>query len=221
MFTLLPPRKSVFADRRHVAMTRLTFSLILLLAFCHSSFGHDLPDGEIERRVQISVKPDRVLIEYTIAMNDVTLGKQLKTQLEKDGTQPAEETPERWKQYQELALRMLPEKVSLKVDGKTVPLKGLRASVSGWSHPHLVCLLKADVQTKRSGARISVTDGNFPDAPGQFRIAMKGRSGASIENASVPTTVSRAKGVSLEDLTNQQRRMALTAKGEIVLDQPE
>ena len=38
--------------------------------------GHELPDGEIERRVQIVVKPDSILIEYSTA-NIVYFEKQL------------------------------------------------------------------------------------------------------------------------------------------------
>ena len=42
-------------------MSRISLCLILLLTHSASVPGHQLPDGQIERRVQIIVKPDRVL----------------------------------------------------------------------------------------------------------------------------------------------------------------
>ena len=66
-----------------------------------------------------------------------------------------------------------------------------------------------------------MTDGNFPKVPGKFRIAMKGRSGVKVENATVPPIVSRAKPVELADLTEPQKKSAARAQGEFLLDQLE
>jgi hypothetical protein len=107
----------------------------------------------------------------------------------------------------------------LTVDGEIARLEPIQASFSGWSHGHLICLFKADIQLKRQRTKIVVTDGNFADDPGNYRIAMKGRSGAKIEKASVPPLVSRAKPVALVKLAKPKKQAAVTAQGEAVLDQ--
>lgn len=196
-------------------MSRFALCPIFLLSLSVSGFGHQLPDDEIERRVQISVKPDRVLVEYSIAMNEVTL----KDQLEKEGLKPAATLPEMWKQYQEIVLESLPKKLQLTVDGRIVRFEPVQATYRGWSHRHLECLFKADVQLERERSEIVVTDGNFANSQGKYRIAMKGRSGAKIENANVPLLVSRAKPVELAKLKKQQKQDVAKAQGEVVLEQ--
>jgi len=83
----------------------------------------------------------------------------------------------------------------------------------------LTCLLRADFAFTKPLTKIALTDGNFPDAQGNFRIAMKGRSGVKIEKATVPLLVSRAKPVVLPTLTKSQKEIATSARGEVVPDQ--
>lgn len=195
-------------------MLRLLICLLLLLTLRASAMGHQLPDGAVERQVQISVKRDRVLVEYTLAMNELTLTKELK----KQGVEPALTMSEMWKQYQKIALRSLPEKINVTVGGDRIELQSVRASFSGWSHQHLACLFKAELSPKQSKMAIVVKDDNFPEAIGDYRIALKGRSGAKIQDASVPTMISRAKPVAMEKLTKRERKAATKAEAVLVIE---
>ena len=195
-------------------MSRFLLGLFLLLRLAASVHAHELPDGEIERRVQVVVKPDVVLVEYSLAMNEATLDKELHRFSEK----PAEKLAEKWNQYREVILPQLPKHMRVTIDGERVSLQAVRAVYTGWSHVHLTCLLKTEIEMGRERTSIVVTDTNFPKTPGHFRFAMKGRSGATIENATVPPTLSRAKPVALAELAKPQREAAAKAKGEIVLD---
>ncbi|MEM6365582.1 MAG: hypothetical protein AAF745_14230, partial [Planctomycetota bacterium] len=172
------------------------------------------PDGEIERHVQISVRPDRVLLEYSLAMNAVTL----RQQLERQGVSPEATLAKMWKQYEKVVLRSLPKKLRLSIDDHSIGFRPVRASYSGWSHRHLVCLFKADVALKRQRSEIVVTDGNFPQTLGNYRIAMKGRSGAQVENTTAALLVSKAEPISLAKLSEAERKAAAQAKGVIVLE---
>ncbi|MEL7267231.1 MAG: hypothetical protein AAFP69_20800, partial [Planctomycetota bacterium] len=96
-------------------------------------------------------------------------------------------------------------------------VKAMRASYSGWSHRHLVCLLKADITPKALSSKIEVDDNNFPAAPGSYRIALKGRSGVSLKNATVPPIISGAKPVDPSTLSKTQRRAASRAEAEVIL----
>ncbi|MEM9826040.1 MAG: hypothetical protein AAF958_05600 [Planctomycetota bacterium] len=194
------------------SMSRQILCLALLLAFSGKASSHELPDGEIERRVQVVVKPDRVLVEYSLVMNKTTLAAQLR----KGGLQPAADLSDMWKQYEKIALRSLPKDLQLDVKGAKVPVQPLRASYTGWSHRHLVCLLKADVSFDQERTKIVVTDANFPDVPGSYRIALKGRSGVNIDDASVPQLVSDAKSVYPAKLPKSKKQAALTAEGQVV-----
>ncbi|MEM6777104.1 MAG: hypothetical protein AAF670_05580 [Planctomycetota bacterium] len=196
-------------------MPRILISLMTLLACPAVVFAHKLPNDEIERRVQIVVKADCVLVEYTLAMNEATVEKQLAS----FGIEPAEKLEAKWKQYEQIILPTLPKKIAVTFGGETLHLQPLRANYTGWSHRHLVCLLKADISPTDSVTKIVIIDKNFPDIPGHYRIAMKGRSGVKVENTNVPPIVSRAKEAT-PSKERKERRLALsTAKGDVVLDE--
>ncbi len=196
-------------------MFRLSLCLVLVLGHCCLARGHELPDGEIERRVQVSVKPDCVLVQYSLAMNEGTLEKELR----KHGQKPAETFALKWKQYEGIILRSLPTHMRLTIDGKPSAFKPIRADYSGWSHRHLTCLLKAEILLAEQRKTIILTDSNLLNTPGSYRIAMKGRSGAKMENSTVPPLVTRAKPVKLTSLTNKQKQVATRAQADFALEQ--
>ncbi|MCP4191156.1 MAG: hypothetical protein GY768_11075 [Planctomycetaceae bacterium] len=175
--------------------------------------AHELPAGEIERRVQVVVKPDCVLVEYSLGMSEATLDNELR----KNGIQPADSLFEKWKQFQEMILPSLPQGMVVTLDGDPVILKPIRADYSGWSHRHLTCLLKAEVKPSEKLLTIVVTDGNYLDAPGEYRIAMKGRSGTKMKKSKLVPTVSRAKPVELANLTKKKKQAATRVEGEFVI----
>ncbi|MEM9364847.1 MAG: hypothetical protein AAGD07_02550 [Planctomycetota bacterium] len=191
-------------------MSRHWLFLGLLLTPIVETVGHELPDDVIERRVQISVKPDRVLLEYSLTMNDTTLAGQLA----KHDLKPAETSSQRWDQFQELALQSLPATIALTVDGHAVPWEPIRSSYSGWSHRQLSCLFAAYVRLTARPTRIVVADHSFPQNPGEYRIAMKSRSGAKMADSTVPVLVSGAQAVSLEGLKPSERLRVSRAEAE-------
>ena len=196
-------------------MPRQLLLTLLVLSQSALANAHELPDGEIERRVQISVKPDRVLLTYSLAMSKATLAKELRRLKQ----EPTETFSDMWKQYQKLILPSLQKHLRVTVNGKCSPVKSIRADYTGWSHRHLTCLLRADIQLSNDAKKIVVTDGNFPDASGNYRIAIKARSGATMEKASVPPLVMRAKPVVLAKLKKEQKLAATRAEGTFLLKQ--
>ncbi len=194
-------------------MFRILLVPFLLMGLTKTTRAHELPDGELERRVQIVVKPNVVLVEYSLAMNEATLDKEL----HRLGEKPNGELSEKWDQYRKMILPQLPKHMGVIVDGESVPLHAVRADYRGWSHVHLTFLLKAEIHTNRERTSILVTDANFVETPGHYRIAMKGRSGTTIENSTVPPMLSRAKPVLLSELARPKREAASRAKGQIVL----
>lgn len=194
-------------------MTRLLIGWILVLGLPFLAQGHEVPDGEIDRRVQVSVKADSVLVQYSLAMSKATLKKQLR----QHDTEPAATLPAMWKQYQKIILTSLHKHMRLTVDGKSSPIKPIKANYSGWSHLHLNCLLKAQIRLSPEPKNIVVTDANFLDAPGNYRIAMKGRSGAKMESSPVPSTTSRAKPIVLVKMSEPEKQTATRVEGKFSL----
>ncbi len=191
-----------------------TLCLLSALLNCAAPLsGHELPDGEIERRVQIVVKPDSILIEYSLDMNKATLRKQLR----KHRTKRASGLIEMWKQYEQPILSTLKNNFLITIDGKPSSVEAIQASYSGWSHKHLICLLKANVTLSSEPKRIVVSDGNFHDSPGDYRLAMKSRSGAVLEHGTVPVLTSHADAITLTGLTTLERKDATQAQGDVSL----
>ena len=187
--------------------------LSALISWSAPVSGHELPDGEIERRVQIVVKPDSILIEYSIGMNKATLRKQLR----RHRTKPASDLIKMWKQYEQPILSTLKNNFLITIDGMPSPVEAIQASYSGWSHKHLTCLLKANVTLDSKPKKIVVSDGNFHDSPGDYRIAMKSRSGAVLERSTVPVLTGRADARTLTDLTKLERKEFTQAQGDVSL----
>jgi hypothetical protein len=196
-------------------MSRFLFCLLLILSRPGFTHAHELPDGEIERRVQVTVKPDRVLLQYSLAMSKATLEKELRKHKQK----PSGTFSGMWKQYQRVILPSLQKHLRVTVDGKCLPVKGLRADYTGWSHRHLTCLLKTDIQLTEDAMTIVVIDGNYPDEPGNYRIAMKARSGATMKTSNVSPLVMRAKPVVLAKLKKEQKKVATRAEGSFSVKQ--
>ena len=191
-----------------------TLCLLSVLMNCAAPVsGHELPDGEIERRVQIVVKPDSILIEYSIDMNKATLRKQLR----KHRTKRASGLVDMWKQYEQPILSTLKNNFLITIDGTTSPVEAIQASYSGWSHKHLICLLKANVTLSSEPKRIVVSDGNFHASPGDYRLAMKSRSGAVLQDATVPVLTSNTDPITLTSLTALERKEATQAQGDFSL----
>ncbi|MEM6689388.1 MAG: hypothetical protein AAF664_08185 [Planctomycetota bacterium] len=173
-----------------------------------------MPDGEIERRVQITVKRDCVLVEYTLGMSHATLAKALASH----GIAPDLEFAAMWRQYQAIVLSTLPKKIHCTIGEEQIRFEPVQASYSGWSHRQLVCLFRANLTDEPHRRMIKLIDGNFANVPGTYRIALKGRSGAKIENATVPPIVSRSRPILLTDLTSAEKKQATTVEGAIVID---
>ena len=200
------------ATVKTVAVSRFPLSLILLLGLCIPARSHELPDGEIERRVQVSVKRDGVLIEYSLGMNETTL----EAELRKLGWKPAPTVSDKWNQYKKLVASSLAKNIQVTINGEEQPVKPLRAVYSGWSHRHLSCLVRVDAKLTDPRAAITVTDRNFLDTPGKYRLAMKARRGAKLEDSSVPLLVSRAQPVELVKLSKKEKHSATRAAGTFV-----
>lgn len=190
-------------------MSRRMLFLILVSSCSFVAQGHELPDEEIERRVQVSVKPGRVLVQYSLAMNEVTLKKELwKFSQDTDGT-----FSELLKRYEKVIPLSLSNHLQLEVDGSVFPIHPVGVEYSGWSHRYLTCLFRGEVQLAATTKTITVTDNNFRDTPGGYRIAMKGISGARMEPSSVPPTVSRATSVVLKGMSQREKEAATTVTG--------
>ena len=183
-------------------MNRFWLPCIILLGHALVAAGHEMPDGEIDRRVQVVGKTARGMVEDSLGMNGATLEKELV----RLGKKPAATFSAKWKQYQDAILPSLAKRMRLTVDGDRVSLEPVRADHSGWSHLHLTCLLRAEVPLTEQPKKIVGSDGNFLDDPGNYRIAMKGRSGVKIDKANDPPIVTKAKPVQVTELTNQNKR---------------
>lgn len=191
--------------------------LTILLMSAGLASGNELSDGELERRVQACVEPTCVFVRYTIGMNEATL----REELGRHNVLPAETPRGMWKQYQKTIVPLLSGPLHLSTEGKPSILKPVRAGYLDWRHSRLVCHFKADVLLTSESKKIVLRDGNFPDTPGHYRMAMKGRSGATTENPDAHSVVARTAPIALEKLAETQKELAIRAEGEFFVSTAE
>ncbi|MEM8495256.1 MAG: hypothetical protein AAF663_07700 [Planctomycetota bacterium] len=190
-------------------MSRSVFCLAAIIAFVSVAAAHEMPEGDIERCVQVCVEPTCVVVQYTLGMSDETLGKELRRQ----SIAPAETLRKRWQQYQQAVLPSLAEGMTLSVGGEPVALKPYRTEYLGWRHRHVVCYFRADVRLARQPKKIVLADGNFWDAPGGYRLGMESRVGASMANPIGPVVATRSTPTKLAGLSDRQKGLATRAEG--------
>ena len=198
-----------------ISMQVLVF---LSTALLHSVLAkaHELPDGFIEREIQVTVKRDRILVSYAIAMNRVTLAQELKKLVD----EPTDVIEDQWEQFREVIPQVLAEQIALRFAGQSVELIPQRADFTGWSHVHLNCLLAADIELSNTPKNLELRDTNWLETPGDYRIAMKNRSGVRIGKPNVPAMVAKSKRVDLTKLSEQERSAATRAVATLSLVEP-
>ena len=164
--------------------------------------GHVLPDGVVERAVQVTVYPDRLEIRYQVGFNPKTLARHLQ-QLAPDSPVP-DDPDEALARYRELILPRLAQRLNVRVDGQRREVLLIEARRIFRHHAQLECVLHVPIEAPYASTRLQLEDENFPDAPGSHRMAVKGRAGVEVTESNAPPILARAERIEAAKLGPEQ-----------------
>ena len=164
--------------------------------------GHVLPDGVVERSVQVTVYPDRLEIRYQVGFNPKTLARQLQ-QLAPHSPVP-DDPNEALARYRELVLPRLAQRLNVRVDGQQREVLPIEARRIFRHHAQLECVLHVPLEAPYASTRLQLEDENFPDALGSHRMAVKGRAGVEVTESNVPPILARAERIEAAKLDPEQ-----------------
>lgn len=180
--------------------------------------GHSLPDGHVERAVQVLVYPSRIEIRYLIGINDNTVTERLK-QSELPAAIPAESDAA----LLEYGKRIFPElagRIAVTLDGQHQPVRPMERSRIYKHHVQLECVYHIAIGGSEAPRKLTIVDKNFHDAPGAHRMAIKGREGAFVLDATAPPILARVERIPWTEMTKEQKLAATRLEGSLVTPPP-
>jgi hypothetical protein len=149
-------------------------SLHLPLGILISLFGDPVPDGLIHRGIQVVARPNGIDVRYQLGLSDSMVRDELQ-RMTTEGAQVPAGAAEALMQYRDVVNKKLPERMTARIDGNAVELKPLRADLIRQHHMQIECAYRIEFTVGDQPSRLELRDDNFPDMPGDHRIAMKAR----------------------------------------------
>ncbi len=187
-------------------MHRLLFCLLAISVCLPLVQAHELPEGVVERDVQIIIFPERIEVQYTIEMNEKTMRAEF-GKLRPDLT--SEREPRKaWDQYRLAVNAELPKRIVLAINDFQPELKTTSSQTLEKHGIQLMWVMSAEMGAKSDSQSITLHDKNFNDKPGYHRLALKGRRGVKIEQSTAPVIVSQVPRSSWAELTEAQKNRA-------------
>lgn len=161
-------------------MRRLVPATFLIASWMVPALAHDVPDDQIDRSIQATVRPGRLVIDYEIGLTESTLTEGLRELL---GQLPAGDRSDRYgRELGPLVARGL----LVTVDDRPLELRCWRFDLRVEGHPHFTFRLEAPLPPR---GRLRLQDTNFAASEGSSRLAVRGVAGATVLGDDLPGEV--------------------------------
>jgi ABC-type nickel/cobalt efflux system permease component RcnA len=174
--------------------------LALAVASGASVHAHDIPNQRVDRSIQVTLTPGRLLIEYEVGLTELTLTQDLRSLV---GVRPGAERSEWLALYGEVTGPLNARGFLVSVDGAPVAMAcaGYRLAVE--EHPRYTFQLEAGVPAAGS---LAIRDTNFVSSEGTSRLAIRGRGGVVIQGDDGPPDVETVPIRPVWDLSDAEER---------------
>ena len=174
-----------------------------MLVLATELLGHPIPDGMIERGVQVTVYPSRVEIHYFLGASDNTFvnarPKRKTDRLADHGRSPFE-------LYRDWAVKEIGKHLRISLDGKAIAFGAPKGHFVRQHHARIELVFVAPIKLGGEWDKLRVTDSNYRDFPGVHRVGIRCRGGTERRPSNVPEMFSRAPRRDWRKLDRQQRR---------------
>jgi nickel/cobalt transporter (NicO) family protein len=174
---------------------------ILVLALCTiSARAHDIPNAQVDRSIQVTIRPGGLLIAYEITLSELTLTQDLRALI---GTLPGADRREWFNEYGRIGGPLNAKGVLVSVDGRPLVLRSGAFDLSVEDHVRYTFHVETDLPPR---GRLAIRDTNYASGEGMGRLAVQGTSGVVIRGDDLPSDVTKIPNRRAWQLTDAEER---------------
>lgn len=192
---------------------RFTWRIVGLVAFFSATaHAHNIPNARVDRSIQVTVRPERLEVDYEVSLSELTLTRDLRDLI---GTLPGAEPKEWYERYGQETGPLNARGILASVDGRPLDLECRGFDVTVEEHPRYTFHLDATLPAR---GKLVVQDTNYVASEGTSRLAVRGRDGITIRGDDLPSEVALIPNRPVWQLTDQEERR--TKQVEVDFDRP-
>jgi nickel/cobalt transporter (NicO) family protein len=173
---------------------------ILLAAWLPSAQAHDIPNAQVDRSIQVTVRPGGLLIAYEITLSELTLTQDLRALI---GTLPGADRRGWFDEYGRIGGPLNAKGLLVSVDGRPLVLRSAPFELSVEDHVRYTFHFESDLPQR---GRLAIRDTNYTSGEGMSRLAVRGMSGIVIRGDSLPSDVTLIPNRRVWQLTDAEER---------------
>ncbi|MDR3639256.1 MAG: ABC transporter permease [Isosphaeraceae bacterium] len=145
--------------------------------------AHDIPNAQVDRSIQVTVRPGRLAIDYEVSLAELTLVRDLRGLVE---TLPAGSPSDLFDLYGRVTGPMNAMGFHVAVEGRPIEpvMRGFDLKVE--EHPRYTFHFEATLPPQ---GRLVVQDNNFAGSEGTSRLAVRGAGGVVLKGDDLPGDV--------------------------------
>lgn len=157
--------------------------LLAALGWTAAATGHDIPNARVDRSIQVTLRPGRLIVDYEVELAELTLTRDLRDLI---GTLPDGDRQDWFQRYGQETGPLNGKGLLLTVDGRPWLLRSQGFDLTVEEHPRFTFHYDADLPAQ---GRLKVHDTNFDSSEGTSRLALRGQAGVAIQGDSLPSDV--------------------------------
>ena len=174
---------------------------ILVLALCAiSARAHDIPNAQVDRSIQVTIRRGGLLIAYEITLSELTLTQDLRALI---GTLPGADRREWFNEYGRIGGPLNAKGLLVSVDGSPLVLRSGAFDLSVEDHVRYTFHFESDLPPR---GRLAIRDTNYASGEGMSRLAVQGTSGVVIRGDDLPSDVTKIPNRRAWQLTDAEER---------------
>lgn len=171
--------------------------------------AHPLSNRLFDRAIQATVFRDKVAVEYTLGVNDLTLMTELLGLVE-TGKAPASPAAARV-QYAEVVQPILLRGINITLDGMPLEMRPVGSRINLLDHVEYIFRWESPPLVNASVRSLAIHDVNFPGERGFRRLAVAAGPGVRLHSKNVATDVAALKLIPSWEMTPEQEDAASRA----------
>jgi nickel/cobalt exporter len=175
-------------------------ALVLTAGWILPAHAHDIPNAQVDRSIQATVRPGRLSIAYEIGLSELTLTQDLRALI---GTLPGADRREWFDQYGRIGGPLNAKGLLVSVDGRPLVLRSGGFELSIENHMRYTFQFETDLPPR---GRLAIQDTNYATGEGMSRLAVQGMSGVVIRGDDLPHDVTKIPNRPVWQLTDAEER---------------
>jgi nickel/cobalt transporter (NicO) family protein len=181
-------------------MRPLVFALLLLAEWIRPAQAHDIPNAQVDRSIQVTVRPGGLLIAYEITLSELTLTQDLRSLI---GTLPGADRRDWFNEYGRIGGPLNAKGLLVSVNGRPLILRSRGFDLSVEDHVRYTFHFESDLLSR---GRMAVRDTNYASGEGMSRLAVRGMGGVVIRGDDLPSDVTTIQNRRAWQLTDAEER---------------